>query len=162
MPPLSPQASAVGVDKAPPPADARELGDVLGEHGSGCGFTGKKGTYAGAEEVLRERTAAMGGDYARIIEVDAPVKTTDCLGNRWVIHAVAYRTAFARPATPEVASSPSPSPPAQAPAAPPTQDCNPPCSPGYACSAGLCKALCNPACRPDQVCRQDRTCAAAP
>jgi len=158
MPELSPRASAVGVDKAPPPPHARALGEVLGEHGAGCGLSGQKGTYEGAEAVLRERTAAMGGDYAQIVSVEPPVHTMDCLANRWVIHAMAYKTAFAGTvASPAVAGTAAP-PPA---AAPPAPSCDPPCSPGYACSAGTCLALCNPTCGPGQVCRQDRTCGSA-
>ena len=168
MPALSPQASAVGVDKAPAPPDARPLGDVLGEHGSGCGLSGQKGTYEGAEAVLRERTAAMGGDYARILSVEPPVHTMDCLANRWVIRAVAYRSSFAGVASPGLAGTvawpalgrTAAAPPA-ATAPPSGPECNPPCSPGYACSAGACLALCNPTCPTGQICRQDRTCGAA-
>ncbi|HEX2669822.1 MAG TPA: hypothetical protein VHM25_03065, partial [Polyangiaceae bacterium] len=39
--------------------------------------------------------------------------------------------------------------------------CEPPCSPGYACEAGICRALCNPACSAGQVCRADRVCVPA-
>jgi hypothetical protein len=170
MPALSPRASAVGVDQAPPAPGSRELGPVLGEHGVGCGFTGKKGSYAGAEAVLRDRTADMGGDYARVLEVEPPTHTTDCMGNRWVIHAVAYRSPFAPSGVPAVPSAPSAPEPAAAPPAvvtpppapaPVSQDCAPPCSPGYACSAGACLALCNPPCGAGQTCRQDRTCGPA-
>jgi hypothetical protein len=105
----------------------------------------------------------MGGDYAQIVSVDAPVHTTDCLSNRWVIHAVAYRTLYTAPVAPSPAPPLPPGVPL-APDAPPaaaTRTCDPPCSPGYTCSAGVCLALCNPTCGAGQVCRQDRTCGPA-
>jgi hypothetical protein len=163
VPALTARESAVGVDRAPPPPGSRKLGEVLGEHGSGCGFTGQKGTYAGAAAVLRDRTAAMGGDYAEVVSVDPPIHTTDCLANRWAIHALAYRTPSAAP----VAAPPAPAvtsvPPLTSAPPPSAPGCAPPCSPGYACSsAGTCRALCNPTCGPGQVCRQDRTCGPPP
>jgi hypothetical protein len=145
-PALTPRESSVRVGKARPPPDARELGPVTSEDGSGCGFTGRRGSYEGAEANLRDRTAAMGGDYVEIVKVSPAIQTLDCLSNRWAIEGIAYRTG------PAVVLPPPP---------PPAVDCVPPCSPGYACSAGACLALCNPACGPGQVCRQDRTCAAA-
>jgi len=105
---------------------------------------GHSGSYERAEAKLRDETAEIGGDYVKIVKVLPAIQTLDCLSNRWGIEGIAYRTGSAMP-----------------PPAPAAVDCTPPCSPGYACSAGTCLALCNPACGPDQICRQDRTCAAA-
>jgi hypothetical protein len=142
---LTARESAVTVGKTAPASTARELGAVQSEDGTGCGILGKSGSYERAEAKLRDETAAMGGDYVKIVKVLPAIQTLDCLSNRWAIEGIAYRTGSA--VTP--------------PPAPAVMDCTPPCSPGYACSAGTCLALCNPACGPDQICRQDRTCAAA-
>jgi hypothetical protein len=144
-PALTPRQSAVGVGKTAPASNARELGAVKSEDGSGCGILGHSGSYEGAEAKLRAETAAMGGDYVEIVRVLPAIQTLDCLSDRWAIEGVAYRTGSAViPAPPPV---------------PAVAECTPPCSPGYACSAGTCLAQCNPACGPDQICRQDRTCA---
>jgi hypothetical protein len=144
---LTPRESAVTVGKTAPATTARELGAVKSEDGTGCGIMGHSGSYERAEAKLRDETAAMGGDYVEIVKVLPAIQTLDCLSNRWAIDGIAYRTG----------SAVTPAPPP----APAVVDCTPPCSPGYACSAGACLALCNPACGPDQICRQDRTCAAA-
>jgi hypothetical protein len=129
----------VRVGKAPPSSSARVLGPVEGNSGSGCAGFGTIGTYETAEADLRNRTAAMGGDYAQIQAVFPPHDTgAPCPDNRMSIRGVAYKT----------------SEPAAGPAAP----CDPPCSPGYTCNAGSCVALCNPPCGPGQVCRADRLC----
>jgi hypothetical protein len=146
-PALTPRARAVTVGKTAPASKARELGAVESEDGSGCGMLGHAGSYEGAEAKLRDETAVMGGDYVEIVKVIPAIQSLDCLSNRWAIEGIAYRTGSAVPPAP--------------PPAPAVVDCTPPCSPGYACSAGTCLALCNPACGPDQICRQDRTCAAA-
>jgi hypothetical protein len=137
----------VTVGKTAPASNARELGAVQSEDGTGCGILGKSGSYERAEAKLRDETATMGGDYVEIVKVHPAIQTLDCLSNHWAIEGVAYRTGSAATSVP--------------PPVPAEVDCTPPCSPGYACSAGTCVALCNPACRPDQICRQDRTCAAA-
>ena len=116
------------------------LGPVEGNSGSGCAGFGTIGTYETAEADLRNRTAAMGGDYAQIQAVFPPHDTgAPCPDNRMSIRGVAYKT----------------SEPAAGPAATP---CDPPCSPGYTCNAGSCVALCNPPCGPGQTCRADRLC----
>jgi hypothetical protein len=146
-PALTPRESAVTVGKTAPASNARQLGAVKSEDGSGCGISGHRGSYEGAEANLRDETAAMGGDYVEIVKIVPAIQTLDCLSNRWAIEGMAYRTG----------SAVTPAPPP----APAVVDCVPPCSPGYACSAGSCLAVCNPACGPHQICRQDRTCAAA-
>jgi hypothetical protein len=145
-PVLTPEESRVRVGKVRPAPGATQLGPVASEDGSGCGMSGHRGSYDRAEANLRDRTAAMGGDYVEIVKVTPAIQSLDCLSNRWAIEGMAYRIG------PAVVSPPPP---------PATVDCVPPCSPGYACSAGTCLALCNPACGPGQVCRQDRTCAVA-
>jgi hypothetical protein len=146
-PALTPRESAVTVRKTAPASNARELGAVKSVDGSGCGLSGHRGSYEGAEAKLREETAALGADYVEIVKVTPAIQSLDCLSNRWAIEGIAYRTGSAATPVP--------------PPAPAIVDCTPPCSPGYACSAGTCLASCNPACGPDQICRQDRICAAA-
>jgi uncharacterized protein DUF4156 len=160
---LSKQGSVVRVGKERPSPGARELGPVEGESGNGCAGFGTIGTYDTAEADLRNRTAAMGGDYAVIVTVLPPHDTgTQCPDNRMILRGVAYKTvAPAAVSSAPVLSGP-PAAPApsglSAPAAPSTTLCDPPCSPGYTCEAGSCVALCNPPCGPGQVCRADRLC----
>jgi len=151
---LSAQGSAVHLGKSQP-ANARPLGPVVGQSGSGCAGFGTIGTYETAEADLRNRTAAMGGDYAEIQRVTPPHDTgTQCPENRMIIQGFAFKTVQAEPA---VSAPPAPSASA-APPAPAATTCDPPCSPGYACNAGSCVALCNPPCGPGQICRADRLC----
>jgi hypothetical protein len=155
--PLTAQGSAVHVSRTHPPPNARVLGPVEGESGNGCAGFGTIGTYETAETDLRNRTAAMGGDYVEIQAIAPPHDTgTQCPDNRMVIRGVAYKTVES-PAAP---AAPSPLPPPQPlPPPPPSATvCDPACSPGYTCDAGTCVALCNPPCSPGQVCRADRLC----
>ncbi len=152
---LNKQGSTVRVGKARPSPTARELGPFEGESGNGCAGFGTIGTYESAEADLRNRTAAMGGDYAAILTVLPPHDTgTQCPDNRMLIRGVAYKTSE----PPAVSSAPAlpAAPPALS--TPPASVCDPPCSPGYTCDAGTCVALCNPPCGPGQVCRADRLC----
>jgi hypothetical protein len=154
---LNKQGSTVRVGKARPSSNARELGPVEGESGNGCAGFGTIGTYESAEADLRNRTAAMGGDYAAIVTVLPPHDTgTQCPDNRMLIRGVAYKTSEAPAAT--IASALPAAPPPPALSTPPATVCDPPCSPGYTCDAGTCVALCNPPCGPGQVCRADRLC----
>jgi hypothetical protein len=172
---LNAQGSMVHVGKERPASSATALGYVEGDSGSGCAGFGTIGTYETAEADLRNRTAAIGGDYAQIVAVLPPHDTgAPCPDNRMVIRGMAYRmgesaagTATAPPAAPSVASAAAPSGASSAPSvssaasastAPPAAVCDPPCSPGYTCSAGSCVALCNPPCGPGQICRADRLC----
>ena len=147
-PQLSLQGRTVRVGKVLPPSSARVLGPVEGNSGSGCAGFGTIGTYETAEADLRNRTAAMGGDYALIQAVFPPHDTgAPCPDNRMSIRGVAYKTG-------EQAAEPA----ASAPSPPAATPCDPPCSPGYTCNAGSCVALCNPPCGPGQTCRADRLC----
>ncbi len=151
---LSAQGSGVHVGRTHPPSNATRLGPVEGESGSGCAGFGTIGTYEMAEADLRNRTAAMGGDYAEIQTIVAPHDTgTQCPDNRMILRGAAYRTV----APPAAAAVSSPLSPPSAPA-PAVAVCDPPCSPGYTCDAGSCVALCNPPCGPGQICRADRLC----
>ncbi len=152
---LSAQGTAVHVGRTHPSPNARVLGPVEGESGSGCAGFGTIGTYETAEADLRNRTAAMGGDYVEIQAIAPPHDTgTQCPDNRMVIRGVAYKTVEIPAAT--AASSPLPPP---LPLPPPSATaCDPACSPGFTCDGGTCAALCNPPCGPGQVCRADRLC----
>ncbi len=150
---LSAEGTAVHVSRTHPSLKAKVLGPVEGESGNGCAGFGTIGTYETAEADLRNRTAAMGGDYVEIQAIAPPHDTgTQCPDNRMILRGVAYKTALAPAAT--AASSPLPPPPP----APSTTACDPACSPGYTCEGGACVALCNPPCGPGQVCRADRLC----
>src|SRR5580692_8294282 len=94
-PVLTPRESAVAVGKTAPGSNARALGAVEGEDGSGCGILGHAGSYEGAEAKLRDETAVMGGDYVEIVKVLPAIQTMDCLSNRWAIEGIAYRTGSA-------------------------------------------------------------------
>jgi hypothetical protein len=152
---LNAQGIAVRVSRMHPSPNARVLGPVEGESGNGCAGFGTIGTYEAAEADLRNRTAAMGGDYVEIRAIAPPHDTgTQCPDNRMVIRGVAYKTVEA----PAEAAASSPLPRPLPPPPSPATACDPACSPGYTCDAGTCVALCNPPCGPGQVCRADRLC----
>jgi hypothetical protein len=146
LPALSPQANSVRVGKDHPGADAQELGPVDGTNGSGCGIYGATGSYDGAVIDLRNRTAALGGNYVEIVTLVPPHLSGMCPVDTFAIHGIAYRGTEAQTTASQSLQSP------------PNASCDPPCSPGYSCSGAKCMAVCNPACAASEVCRPDRTC----
>jgi hypothetical protein len=147
---IAPAAQQVQIAKADPPRGSREIGPIEAIHGEGCGGFGAKGSYESALAVLRNKAAAMGGNYVELMTLTEPHSEHGCYDDRFIIRGNVYRVGDAPPEAPV------------AKAAPPPDSCSPPCSPGYACSAGVCLAQCNPACAANEVCRQDRTCGPAP
>lgn len=69
---LQPGAECIRIIKGDAPHDATYVGEVSGQHGTGCGLFGYKGTYAGAVVDLRNKAAAMGADYVQIMGQDTP------------------------------------------------------------------------------------------
>jgi len=166
VPPSSPQAQQVRVEESDPPAGATALGELKVTHGQGCSFTGDRGTREGATALLREAAIQRGANFVKVTKVVEPYSGHDCYHREFVMEGLGYRLA----GTPQVVPPVAPAATVVAPAAPSptaasssasTLDCTPPCSPGYACEAGVCRALCNPACSAGQVCRADRVCVPA-
>jgi len=191
VPPISPRAQQIRVEESDPPSGATPLGELKVTHGQGCSFTGDQGTREGATALLREAAAQRGANFVKVTRVIEPYSGHDCVHREFQMEGLSYRLAgtpaVAATAAPAVASvSPANSAPALASAptaatattaaaapatgvapavaltpAPTPLGCEPPCSPGYACEAGVCRALCNPACGAGQVCRTDRVCVPA-
>lgn len=158
--PTSPQAAQVRVEESDPPAGATPLGELKVTHGEGCSFTGDRGTREGATALLREAAMQRGANFVKVTKVVEPHSGHDCYHREFVMEGLGFRLAGAPNVVPSAAPAAAPFPAAAAtPAA--TLDCTPPCSPGYACEAGVCRALCNPACGAGQVCRADRVCVPA-
>jgi hypothetical protein len=163
--PVSPQAQQVRVEESDPPAGATPLGELEVTHGQGCSFTGDQGTREGATALLREAAAQRGANFVKVTQVIEPYSGHDCVHREFKMQGLSYRLAGTSAVAPGVAAAAAPAPlsaPVVAvgtPAAP--LACEPPCSPGYACEAGICRALCNPACGAGQVCRADRVCVPA-
>lgn len=167
--PISPQAAQVLVEESDPPAGATPLGELKVTHGEGCSFTGDRGTREGATALLREAAMQRGANFVKVTKVVEPHSGHDCYHREFVMQGLSFRLAgtpnavpLAAPAAAAAGSSAPPAPASTAGAVPATTlDCTPPCSPGYACEAGICRALCNPACSTGQVCRADRVCVPA-
>jgi hypothetical protein len=150
--PLSAEATAVTVRKGDAPPGSQEVGTIEGEHGSGCGAFGEKGTYEGAMNALREKAVSLGADYVALISVTEPHRSGECFDQRFTLRGLAYKVANEQPhGIDDTASS-------STPAAAQPEGCDPPCSPGYRCSDQVCHPQCNPPCSGGQVCRSDRTC----
>jgi hypothetical protein len=184
--PISPQAQQVRVEESDPPSGATPLGELKVTHGQGCSFTGDQGTREGATALLREAAAQRGANFVKVTQVVEPYSGHDCVHREYKMEGLSYRlagtpgvapvAAVAAPISPASASTAAsmsasaPSTPTPVTAATPAVGvstpaaplgCEPPCSPGYACEAGICRALCNPACSAGQVCRADRVCVPA-
>ncbi len=157
--PLSPQAQQVRVEERDPPDGATPLGLVFATDGEGCKFGGDSGTREGATVLLKEAAAQRGANYVKLTKVTEPYSGHDCVHREFKLEGLSYRLA----GTPvPVAPAPAPAPiPAPVAVQTPSASCTPICSPGYACEAGVCRALCNPACAADQICRTDRVCVPA-
>ncbi|MEI9942552.1 MAG: hypothetical protein WDO69_35505 [Pseudomonadota bacterium] len=150
--PLSPHAERVRVESGDPPAGATPLGPIEVSDGDRCSLTGDRGTLAGATALLKESALHRGANFVKVTKVTEPYAGHDCYHREFKIEGLSYRLADA----PIVATAAPAAPPE-----PPAAVCTPICSPGYACEAGVCRALCNPACGADQVCRVDRVCVPA-
>jgi Domain of unknown function (DUF4156) len=165
--PVSVQAQSVTVRKSDPPPEAKEVGPIESEHGNGCGLYGKKGTYEGAMNGLKEKAAARGADFVSLISVTEPHSEHGCFDQRFVLRGMAYKLPIVGTGKGELGAVPAPNPPSATPAptppsaTPPARGCNPPCSPGYQCTEDKCLPLCNPPCTEGNVCRNDRTCGPA-
>ncbi len=94
---LQPGARNVQVAKADPGDNYEIIGPVSGFDGSGCGGFGYKGSYERATTSLRNRTLAMGGNYAQLISLTEPHLTGDCFVNEFAIRATAYKKVRDRP-----------------------------------------------------------------
>lgn len=147
VPPTSAKARMVEVRKGDPPPGAMELGTIEVQNGGGCGGFGAKGTFEGAVAELRNNALARGADYVMLVSQTEPHSEANCFVDGFVLRGIAYRQA------PRGTDVPAPL------RGPAMTSCDPPCSPGYQCSQQVCVAVCNPVCGPEQVCRQDRTCA---
>jgi len=172
--PISPQAQQVRVEESDPPAGATPLGELKVMHGQGCSFTGDQGTREGATALLREAAAQRGANFVKVTKVIEPYSGHDCVHREFKMEGLSYRlagtpavapaaaipiAASAPPATSATATASAPAVATSTATAP--LGCEPPCSPGYACEAGVCRALCNPACGAGQICRTDRVCVPA-
>ncbi len=151
-----PNSSRIVVAKSDPPLGASELGSIEAVHGNGCNGYGLRGTFDGAMIILRNTAQLRGANYVMLISTLEPHQELGCYDDRFMIRGLAYRLPTQTPAQPSPVAAPALSPAAS------QGQCNPPCSPGYQCSNQTCVALCNPTCGAGQICRQDRTCAAAP
>ena len=90
-------ASNVLVAKSDPGDNYEIIGPVSGFDGEDCGAFGYMGTYERAMTSLRNRTHAMGGDYAQIISLTEPYLRGDCFDNEYVIRATAYKKVRSQP-----------------------------------------------------------------
>jgi hypothetical protein len=169
--PVSARAQAVHVEEGDPPAGAQLVGPIEGTDGSGCAFDDARGTLRNATTALKEAAVRSGADFVKVTKVTKPYSGHECYHQEFKLEGLAYRVHPA-PAAPLQPAPPAPAIAVAAPAiaAAPAADsaspqaaaCTPPCSPGYACEAGVCRALCNPACGAQQTCRADRVCVPAP
>ena len=153
--PLSPKAQAVEIAKGDPPQGARLIGPIEASHGNGCGAYGRKGTFEGAMNALREEGARRGADYVELVTSTEPHSETGCFDQEFKLRGMAYKLAATTPAS-------SPAAPTSQPVAAAVSECAPPCSPGYACKDGTCTPQCNPSCAANQTCGPDRICIATP
>ena len=61
-------------------------------NGGGCGGYGRIGSYDGAVIDLRNRTAAVGGDYVEIVAMVPPHQSGGlCVDDTFAIHGIAYK-----------------------------------------------------------------------
>jgi hypothetical protein len=88
---VAPDAARVQVGTAPPVGASEQIGAVTATHGGGCGLYGRRGSYEGADAILRTRAARLGADYVQILRVTEPHMEGICAHQAFVIDAMAYR-----------------------------------------------------------------------
>ncbi len=93
--PAAKTVDGVVIDRGPPPAGARSLGQVKAVDGNGCGLLGTLGTYDGAATLLSQRARALGADYVQITSVKEPVATRECVEKSYTLTGIAYRVSTA-------------------------------------------------------------------
>jgi hypothetical protein len=99
-PALIPSAQAVQTGKGAPLPGMRELGPIEAVHGSGCGALGTRGTFEGANAMLRNQAAIMGATYVQVFMFTEPHDAGGCYDDRFVIRGMAYQA----PTTPNLAA----------------------------------------------------------
>lgn len=89
---VTPDAARVQVGTRPPVGPHEQLGAITATHGGGCGLYGRRGTYEGADAILRNKAAKLGADYVQILRITEPHMEGICMYQGFVIDGMAYRT----------------------------------------------------------------------
>ncbi len=88
---LQDSGRAVKVGKSDPTDNYSELGPITAIDGSGCGGFGYRGTYDRAVVVLKNKAAALGGDYVQIFTLTEPHFRPGCFDNVYKINGTLFK-----------------------------------------------------------------------
>ena len=93
---VKPNSSKVSVGSVPPGDGYQLIGPVTAKHGGGCGLYGAQGNFEGAMTILRNKAAAMGGDYVQIIRQEGEHMVGLCLDRAYVIDGLVFKAVDTR------------------------------------------------------------------
>ena len=79
------------VKNKPFPDYYEEVADITETDGHGCGLFGEEGSFANAENKLKNKAFSLGADIVQITDMQAPQRTEFCGAQDYTVAGVAYK-----------------------------------------------------------------------